>query len=477
MSCHCILKCTTSLCVWLAGLLFCLLSQAQDVPIGHVKIQIEPPRVIGHISPDFIGLGYETSAVAQTNYFGANNITLIQLYRNLRPHGLIRIGGNVSDHTRYVADGVSAVRSEKEVTIINQTNLERLAAFARATGWKVMWGLNLGTGSKEAAAAEAKAVAAALGDHLQSFQIGNEVDFHSGYNWNVNNYDSYYSNYLAYKAAIRNVLPQAQFSGPDVAVNMSWLTAFAKSEANDVKLLTHHYYRADASSREATIEYLLKPDTRWKRTLEQLQYISQECGVPYRINEVNSFSGGGKVGVSDTFAGALWCLDFMFLAASHGCEGVNLETDINQHAWISHYSPIVHAADGRCSACPEYYGMLAFSMAGNGDLLKLDLNKDDINLTAYATRDSRGDIWLTVINKDLTKSAQVEAALPEGFSTANAFCLQAPSVKSKTQISFAGGKFSPNGRWIPGKPEKPKIKKSNIQFSMPPVSAFLLRLK
>ena len=41
------------------------------------------------------------------------------------------------------------------------------------------------------------AVAAALGDRLQSFEIGNEVDIHGGYDGKYGNYDGYYSNYLA----------------------------------------------------------------------------------------------------------------------------------------------------------------------------------------------------------------------------------------------------------------------------------------
>jgi hypothetical protein len=47
---------------------------------------------------------------------------------------------------------------------------------------------------------------------------------------------------------------------------------------------------------------------------------------------VNSFYAGGKPGVSDTFASALWCLDYVSPAASFGSEGVNLETDVNQIA-------------------------------------------------------------------------------------------------------------------------------------------------
>ena len=153
----------------------------QPAPSWPLQIKVNPGTVVGHISPDFLGFGYETSAVAQTNYFSATNTTLIQLYRNLGSNGLIRIGGNVSDHTRFMPDGQPAPRTERELTVINRQSLADLAGFARATGWRVMWGLNLGTGSPAEAAEDAVAVAAALGDRLQSFEIGNEVDLHGGY--------------------------------------------------------------------------------------------------------------------------------------------------------------------------------------------------------------------------------------------------------------------------------------------------------
>jgi hypothetical protein len=203
------------------------------------------------------------------------------------------------------------------------------------------------------------------------------------------------------------VLPQAAFSGPDVAGNIGWLKSFAGTESKDIKLLTHHYYRTGARTPEATIENLLKRDVGWDSRMAQLQRISADSGVLFRINEVNSFYGGGKPDVSDTFASALWCLDYMFVLASYGCDGVNMETDINHMAWISHYSPIVHNAAMQCSACPEYYGILAFAQSGHGDLLKVNLNKGDINLSAYATKDDQGVISLTVINQDLTQGAEL----------------------------------------------------------------------
>jgi hypothetical protein len=141
-----------------------------------VRLSIDPDSVHMQIADDFIGFGYESSALAREGHFGPGNAHLIQLYRTLGSNGLVRIGGNVSDHTRFVPDGTPQVQSEKGTTMINQHVLQEFGKFLRATGWKAMWGLNLGSGSKEEAVQEALAVHRALGDRLHSLEIGNEVD-------------------------------------------------------------------------------------------------------------------------------------------------------------------------------------------------------------------------------------------------------------------------------------------------------------
>ncbi len=399
---------------------------------------------------------------------------MIQLYWNLTHHGLIRIGGNISDHTKYVPNGTSAPRTQKNTTIINKTDLKNLDDFARATGWKVMWGLNLATSSPEKVAQEAVAIKKVLGNHLQSFQIGNEVDLIPKFS---KNYDTYYKAYLKYKKAIRKKLPDAAFSGPDVAGNFNWFRKFAKDQANDnIKLLTFHYYRGWSRDTTSTMKKLLKTDSHWQKQLAKMNRISQKEGVPYRINEVNSFSGGGKLGVSDTFGSALWSLDFMFSLASYGCSGINLEAGINQFAWVSHYSPIVRSTSGKYTIRPEYYGMLAFSMAGNGDLLKLTMNKTDINLSTYATKSNQKYLWITIINKDLANNAAVHVILPKGYSQPEAFWLKAPSVKSKNHVTLAGRQVSPDGKWTPGAPEKVAVDKRTVHLTVPRAAAVLLRL-
>ena len=96
-----------------------------------VRLRVDPQTVEAKIPADFLGFGYETSAVAQPDFFSVKNMKMAQLYRTLTPNGVVRIGGNVSDHTRYVPDGASAARSQREVTVINEANLRDLGEFLR----------------------------------------------------------------------------------------------------------------------------------------------------------------------------------------------------------------------------------------------------------------------------------------------------------------------------------------------------------
>ena len=458
----------------------CFVGGAQAQPLANlfplpVRVTVDPAGPAGRIPADFLGFGYETSAVAQSNYFRADNATLVQLYRNLGAEGLIRIGGNISDHTQFLPAGPAAPHTEHEVTILSGPSLVDFAAFVKATGWRVMWGLNLGTGSPEEAAREATAVTAALGTSLQSLEIGNEVDLQGGYTRKYPNFEAYHADYLAYKAAIRAALPAAAFSGPDSANNLGWVRAFAAAEAGDVQLLTYHYYRSGAMRPDATLQTLLGGDPGWGKRLDELRTISHEHHSAYRINEVNSFYGGGKAGVSDTFASALWALDYLYVLATHGCAGVNLETDVNQLGWISHYSPIVHDPTGRCQARPEYYAMLAFAQAAPAELLPLQLDTPGVNLSAYATRSRTGRISVTLINRDLDHDAAVTLSGPVGATAAEALWLRAPSPAFRDDVTFAGGSVQPDGTWAPGPRVEVTAKDGRWEIQVPRSAAVVLR--
>ncbi len=181
-------------------------------------------------------------------------------------------------------------------------------------------------------------------------------------------------------------------------VRTEWVTRFAADEGKDSVLLTHHYYR-EGQNPSSSIEKLLGVDPKLQPQLTALKAASQACGVPYRICEVNSFSGGGRPGVSDTMAGALWVLDYMFTLAANGCAGVNMETGVNQLDFISSYSPIGDDEHGHHSAKPEYYGMLAFALAGKGQLVAAENDANSPEIKTYATQSGHGALAVTLINK------------------------------------------------------------------------------
>ncbi len=225
-----------------------------------LKIDIEKP--LGMIPANFIGLGYEISSIARPGLLSAKNRTYVQLARTLGVQGVIRVGGNTSDYSSFAPDR-QAVSAPKE-TVVNEANLQELGAFLDATGWKLIWGLNLGGGTEQEAINEAQAVATIARDNLLAFEIGNEPDLfghRQAHRPAAYRYQYYLNEYRRYKAAIRAKLPNAPFAGPDAASATDWVTRFGLDEGNDLRLLTHHYYR-ECASPASTLDKLLQPDPK-----------------------------------------------------------------------------------------------------------------------------------------------------------------------------------------------------------------------
>jgi hypothetical protein len=422
-----------------------------------------------------MGLGYEMSSVARPGLLSASDHAYIQLVRTLSPRGVIRIGGNTADYARY-SPAAPAV-STSFGSVVNDAVLRDLGGFLEATGWTLIWTLNLGRGSESDAVWEAKAVLRAAGERLLAFEIGNEPDLF-GRNKHRKpdyGYEDWLAEYRRYKAALRAQLPTIPFAGPDAAGKTDWVTRFAADEGKDTVLLAHHYYR-EGQNPTSTIDKLLGPDPKLEPQLTQLRAASASCGVPYRICEVNSFSGGGRPGVSDTMAAALWVLDYMFTLAASGCAGVNMETGVNQLDFISSYSPIGDDEHGHYSAKPEYYGMLAFSLAGRGQLLKTEIDPGSAGLKAYATRLDKGAVTLTLINKIAAASVltvHIDGRVPA--KRASAIRLLAPAFDAKTGITLSGAEVSPSGAWSRAKPEILPAAKGRLRIELPAASAAIVQ--
>jgi hypothetical protein len=453
----------------------CAASAQNDNP-NAIAVTVHPDQPLGAIAADFLGLGYEISSVSRPGLLNAANKVYVQLVRTLGARGIIRIGGNTSDYASYSA--AAAPVSSAEATVVNDAVLRDLGGFLKATGWKLIWGLNLGRGSEADAIAEARAVVQQAGERLLAFEIGNEPDLFAGakHRQPGYSYETWLAEYRRYKAALRAQFPHIALAGPDTAGHTDWVTRFAADEGKDAVLLTHHYYR-EGQNPGSTIEKLLGVDPKLQTQLDRLREASRSCGLPYRICEVNSFSGGGRPGVSDTMAGALWALDYMFTLAINSCSGINLETGVNQHDFISSYSPIGDDERGHYSAKPEYYGMLAFSLAGKGQMLKVETDAPSPACKAYATQPKEGALTLALINKGAETAAfSVNAGQNIRAKRASVIRLESPAVDAKSGITLGAAEVTAAGTWKPTKLETLPVRKGQLGLQLPAASAAILQI-
>jgi hypothetical protein len=445
------------------------LSFAEATPSLTLKLSKAPPV---SIPANFTGLGYEMSSVAPLGLLSATNRRYVELIKGLGPGGVIRVGGIVANYTKYEPNGT--VAAGRQNTIITRASLDQFAAFLKKIGWTTIWSVNFAQGTIQEAVEEARAISSVLGSRLLALEIGNEIENYSRgqkpFRKAPYDYEAYRKEYNEWRAAILKAVPGISFAAPDTATSVEWVERMAADAKGDVQLLTTHYYRNGQARGSA--EQLLAPDPRLKDVLVRLRTASEQSKIPWRMCETNSFSGGGLPGVSDTFIGALWTLDFMLLLAQYGCGGVNIETGVNQLGFISSYSPIQDDTKGVNSAGVPYYGMLACAtaMAGYHQILPLDFDAQGINLTAYGLGDGGKPRSVVVINRDNAQDAHLSLA-ELGTGAVTVLRMIAPSPDNKTDVTFGGAAVTPDGRWKAKSQERVRDRTAIV----PKMSAAVLR--
>jgi hypothetical protein len=441
-----------------------------------VRLNVDPEWVLGVIPPDFVGLGYEISSVARMGLLSGRNRTYVQLVRALGVQGVIRVGGNTLDYSTFLPEGQAV--SAPKTTVVNAAVIKDLGTFLDATSWKLIWGLNLGRGTPQQAVEEAQAVAATAKDKLLALEIGNEPDlFDRVHRPRGYGYVQFHEEYRRYRDAVQAKLPNVPFAGPDVAIKTDWVTQFAAEEGRDIKLLTHHYYAEGPPENPAsTIENLLRGNGNLIRILAQCRSVSRLANLPYRICEANSCWGGGKPGVSDTFASALWGLDFLFTLASADASGANLETGVNPGGFISSYSPIGDDEHGNYSAKPLYYGILAFAQASRGRRVKVQYDAGNLNVKAYAVLGEDKRLSVTLINKEASQGVEVSIVGTRAFAGGSLLRLAAPSLESKGEVTLGGSTVAADGQWTASRREQLATRRGECVIPLPAASAAFVTL-
>jgi len=465
----------------------CTMAAARLPAQGRSKVRVAlgiPREATGSRMPsDFVGLSYEVQQLADPSFFSAQNSGLIREFKALSSTGVLRLGGNTSEFAYWKPKPDSPEPEHPQVRevvgepkaryyAVTPEAVRNLAELLQATGWNCIYGIGMGTNTPTRAAEEAVFVAETLGEHLQYFQIGNEADLFDRHlrdpkTWSAK---TYLEEWLLLSRAIAVRVPAAKFGMPDVAGAVSWLTEIADQWPSvqappQVTTLTHHYYfGGPATNPDVNIPNLLKPATmqRVQNAANIASSAASKMGARVRMTEGNTCYRGGKPGVSDVFAAALWSADYSLLLASNDYSGVNLHGGTGKSVANSvggslpgdalleakgetpeqiaahphpFYTPIGTFGSDYVLE-PVAYGLKFAGSFSGGMLLKTDfstkLQDTGVNATAYAAKLAGGQTSVIILNKDAVADVEVELDFGHGMSGAvKSETLHAPALDSR----------------------------------------------
>jgi hypothetical protein len=450
-----------------------------DVPADSVTVSVTETDNTSDLPDRFLGLSYETSMLLPENgkyYFDPKDQALIQTFQTLGIKSL-RIGANAVD------DPLIAVPQEKDLDVF--------FAFARAAGVKVIYSFRLKNGNPADSARLAGYIAAHDGDVLDCFAIGNEPD---GY---LKTYDAYFAAWKPHYDAILQAVPEAMFDGPCINSKKNYVLALAKAMSADrhLAMASDHYYFLGAGRKA---EENLPPERarflsdnlhqHYKDAYVRTGAVLAAEGVPYRMDEINSYSGGGARNLSDTYASTLWALDCTHWWAARHILGMNYHTGTvkilgqtvpaNYAAFVS--SPDGHGYDMR----PQAYALQAFSQGAHGRPLTASVEATTpLDFDAYAYRAHDGSLYVTLINKsygDKAQAASVSLQLPAGAGAGPwqrmDLSQKDSDVAAKDGVTLGGSSIDTQGKWSGNWNTLSDVNSTSLTVVIAPASASIFHI-
>jgi hypothetical protein len=451
-----------------------------------VTVTVDAAHPAGRLPGDFAGLSFEMRELGIGNLDPAKG-NVVQLMRTLGPSNL-RIAGNTLDRdTLWVPAGAQppAVKPDWVQDIVTPGDIQRLRRLLDATGWKSEVGINVGRWDPALGADQARAMTRILGPRLVAIECGNEPDQWAGKALRPAGYD--YAAYHADWVACADVVGHTRIAGPDTAgTSSAWAASLARDEHSRMAMLTVHQYAAGG---DATIAGLLSP----AQATSQLNAVAgnlaaaRAAGLPMRVDEANSAYSGGVDGVSNTYASALWSLDYTLAMAQAGLAGINIHGGLgvcNDPIWngkFQRYTPFCAASKAYELAqvyrvMPIYYGLWMARQLGPGTFLPVTVGTER-NVTAYAVRGDDGHTRVAIVQKDDTTAAPVHLSLAVGGRdrTGHVLHLTGTSLGAEP-TAVQGSTVDPSGRLRPGPADAVRVHGGTLTLDVAAGSAALITL-
>jgi hypothetical protein len=215
--------------------------------------------------------------------------------------------------------------------------------------------------------------------------------------------------------------------------------------------------------------------------------------LPYRIDETNTYYIGGAPGASNSMAAAVWAVDYLYWWAEHGAQGINFHNGttlpFNKGSLPGgadrkpcYYASFWGEPQGGYSVQAVGYGLKAFSLGCNGNIFPVNINAPaNANITAYAVKNANGEVFLTIINKEIDTPAQsiiINQPQGESFNECKSIALSVKdaNVAATEGFTLGGVSIKTDASWD-GKWTTLPIENNTINFSIAPTSVIILHLK
>jgi hypothetical protein len=457
---------------------------AQPAPAA-MSVSLSPGRAGAPVPRAFLGLSFELSSLGQIANYGARG-NFVTLLRSLGP-GVLRFGGVSADTQVAWVDAVTP-RQAWATSVLDEGKLRELRSLAQRSGWRVLLTIGIAHFEPASAAREAAAAKAALGPWLAGFELGNEPDayLHHGLRPAPWTFAAYNQQVAVYRRAISKAAPGVALAGPDVSGSAAfprWGTGEARRERP--ALLTGHHYPLGCHQTPApSVERLLDRHIGKleEASLDRYMTVARDNGIPFRLDETNSVSCGGMPGISNTFASALWAVNYLSEAMVEGTVGVNFHGNVSN---CGGYAPVCAAnpedvAAGALRAQPEWYALLlGKSLIGDRPVPSVvKPTRPNVSVTTWLARD--GSLVCVVVDRNDTgsRSAAVNLHVGRGFGAAASLTLTAPSLTAGLGVTLGGRSVARDGSWQPpaALPQRPN-RAGVITLTVSPASAVLVTMQ
>ncbi len=439
-----------------------------------VSISVSSYSRPAKIPSDFIGLSFENDSLQIQDrgpngyFFDPANRQLVMLFKNLGVKNL-RIGGGSIDS--------NPTPPRKDI--------DELFHFAKAAGVRIIYSLRLMNGNPFQDASLAKYIWDHYRNQLVCFAIGNEPNLYNGRDPQITNDSTYFLKWKRFASVVLDSVPNAKFGGPDNGTHGTALMKyFARHEGRSGRLsyIFAHFYVGGSSyrkSRERLVERMLSQ--RWDG-VKYLDYfdstgaVALSLGIPYRLTESNSYVARmpGVWEGNNSFATALFVLDYMHWWSVHRCAGVNFHTVIGKYN-----GTIYRDSLGNYHVYPMAYGIKAFDIGGQGIIDSVSIiNHDGMNLTAYAVS-IKANTFITIINKEHgadARAANVRIDVPGKADSVMYLKSPGGNAFAAHGVKLGGASISGNTTWEGKWSVITSGREADCRVEVPPTSAAIVKI-